>query len=65
MPVVWAALLKHLALNALEVAEIEGLRLGLMHARDDHAAGFCSHYGFGPSPIDELTPMLLRKDIRG
>jgi len=59
------ALLKHFLLKALEVAEITGLRLVLVHAKNVHAADFYSHYGFEPSPIDDLTLMLLIKDIRG
>ena len=59
-----AALLKHFLLKALEVAELTGLRLVLVHAKDPQAAGFYRHYGFEPSPIDDLTLMLLIKDIQ-
>ena len=58
------ALLKHFLLKALEVAELTGLRLVLVHAKNDQAASFYRHYGFEPSPIDELTLMLLIKDIQ-
>ena len=58
-----AALLKHFLLKALEVAEITGLRLVLVHAKNEQAANFYRHYGFEPSPIDDLTLMLLIKDI--
>ena len=47
----------------LEVAELTGLRLVLVHAQDSHAAGFYRHFGFEPSPFDDLTLMLLIKDI--
>jgi GNAT superfamily N-acetyltransferase len=59
-----AALLKHFLLKALEVAAITGLRIVLVHAKDPQAASFYHHYGFEPSPIDDLTLMLLTKDIQ-
>ena len=59
-----AALLKHFLLKALEVAELTGLRLVLVHAKDSQASGFYRHYGFEPSPVDDLTLMLLIKDIQ-
>ena len=59
-----AALLKHFLLKAIEVAELTGLRLLLVHAKDPQAAGFYRHWGFEPSPIDDLTLMLLINDIR-
>ena len=59
-----AAMLKHFLLKALEVADLTGLRLVLVHAKDMQAAGFYRRYGFEPSPIDDLTLMLLIKDIQ-
>ena len=58
-----AALLKHFLLKVLEVAEHTGVRVALVHAANDTAANFYRHYGFEPSPIDDLTLMLLVKDI--
>lgn len=58
------ALLKHFLLKALKVAEYTGLRLVLVHAKNDQAASFYRHYRFEPSPVDKLTLMLLIKDIR-
>ncbi len=58
-----AALLKHFLVKALEVAELTGVRIVLVHAKDATAARFYADYGFEPSPIDELTMMLLVKDI--
>lgn len=58
-----AALLKHFLLKALEVAALTGLRLVLVHAKDPQAVGFYRRFGFEPSPIDDLTLMLLIKDI--
>ena len=34
------------------------------HGPDDQASGFYRHFGFEPSPIDDLTLMLLIKDIQ-
>ncbi len=59
-----AALLKHFLLKALEVAQVTGLRLVLVHAKDSRAAAFYSHFGFESSPFDDLTLMLLVKDIQ-
>ena len=59
-----AALLKHFLLKALEVAQHTGIRLVLVHAKDDQAASIYRHYGFESSPVDDLTLMLLLKDIR-
>lgn len=60
---VGAALLKHFVLKSLEVAEITGVRVLLVHAKDQVAADFYAHFGFEPSPFDQLTMMLLVKDI--
>jgi len=58
------ALLKHFLLKALEVSELTGLRLVLVHAKTSQAADFYIRRGFKTSPIDNLTLMLLVKDIR-
>jgi GNAT superfamily N-acetyltransferase len=57
-----AALVKHFVTKALEVSEIIGVRVLLVHAKDDDAATFYARFGFEPSPIDSLTMMLLVKD---
>jgi GNAT superfamily N-acetyltransferase len=59
-----AALLKHFVLKSLEVAEITGVRLLLVHAKNDTARHFYPRHGFEPSPVDDLTLMLLVKDVR-
>jgi GNAT superfamily N-acetyltransferase len=59
-----AALLKHFVLKSLEIAEITGVRLLLIHAKNDIARRFYARHGFEPSPIDDLTLMLLIKDLR-
>lgn len=60
-----AALLKHFLLKSREVAEVTGVPVLLVHAKDEEAAAFYRHYEFEPSPIDDLTMMLLVKDIAG
>ena len=57
-----AALLKHFILKAIEVAQITGVRVLLVHAKTTEAAAFYQRYGFEPSPLDDLTLMLLIKD---
>jgi len=58
-----SALLKHFIMKGLEVAELVGVRLLLVHAANPEAAAFYGRYGFVSSPIDDLTMMLLVKDI--
>jgi GNAT superfamily N-acetyltransferase len=58
-----AALLKHFILKSLEVAELTGVRVLLVHAKNDGTAAFYRRYRFESSPIDDLTLMLLVKDI--
>lgn len=60
-----AALLKHFIVKAVEVAALVGVRLLLVHAKDDEARAFYMHHDFEPSPIDDLTLMLPHiADIR-
>ena len=59
-----SALLKHFLLKAIEVSQLTGLRLVLVHAKDRQAASFYRHFDFEPSPIDDLTLMLPIKDIQ-
>ena len=58
------ALLKQALLRADAAADIAGARAILVHAIDDNARSFYEHFGFEPSPVDELTLMLLMKDLR-
>ncbi|MGI9031868.1 MAG: GNAT family N-acetyltransferase [Ilumatobacteraceae bacterium] len=58
------ALLKHFIMKSLEVAQVTGVRVLLVHAKDETAASFYRRYNFEASPIDDLTMMLLVKDIR-
>jgi len=59
-----SAPLKHFIVKSLEVAELVGVRVMLVHAKDNAALDFYVHHGFEPSPIDELTLMLLIADVR-
>ncbi len=54
-----AAVLKHFMLKAFEVAQSVGVRVLLIHAKDDDAKGFYTHYGFVESPFDPLVLMML------
>jgi len=58
-----AALLKHFIVKALEVAELVGVCVILVHATDDNARNFYQHHGFEASPIDDMTLMLLVTDV--
>jgi predicted N-acetyltransferase YhbS len=58
-----AALLKHFIGKSVEVAQITGVRLLLVHAKGPQAAAFYGRFGFRPSPVDPLTLMLLMKDV--
>ncbi len=59
-----AAMLKHFIEKSLEVAELTGVRLLLVHAKNPVARAFYEPYGFESSPIDELTLMVVLGDIR-
>lgn len=54
-----AALLKHFMLKVFEVNEIIGVRLVLVHAKDEDAKGFYQKYGFTVSLVDPLTLMMV------
>jgi GNAT superfamily N-acetyltransferase len=58
-----AALLKHFMLKALEVAKSVGVRVLLIHAKDEAAKSFYSHFGFVESPLDPLVVMMLLPDV--
>jgi hypothetical protein len=48
----------------LQASEYAGIRAIFVHAKDEKARYFYEHFGFEPSPIDPLKPMLLIKDAR-
>jgi GNAT superfamily N-acetyltransferase len=58
-----AALLKHFMLKAMEVSQSVGVRVLLIHAKDENAKNFYEHYGFVESPLDPLVMMMLLADF--
>jgi GNAT superfamily N-acetyltransferase len=58
------ALLKDALVRIAGAADIVGARAVLVHAIDEGAAAFYRHFGFEPSPVNELHLMLLMKDLR-
>jgi hypothetical protein len=50
---------KHFLLKAFEVSERVGVRVVLVHAKEDGVRGFYEKYGFIQSPLDSLTLLLL------
>ncbi len=52
------AMLKHFMAKAIEVSEKVGVRLVLVHAKDEQAKDFYRQHGFIESPIDPLTLMM-------
>ena len=59
-----AALLKDAMLRTLQAADIAGIRAFVVHAKDDVAKGFYTHFDFLPSPSDPLHLFILLKDVR-
>jgi GNAT superfamily N-acetyltransferase len=53
------AMLKHFMTKAIQVSEKVGVRLVLVHAKNEQAKDFYRHHGFVESPIDPLTLMML------
>jgi GNAT superfamily N-acetyltransferase len=58
------ALLKDALMRIAGAADIVGARAVLVHAIDEEAASFYRHFGFEPSPVNDLHLMLLMKDLR-
>ncbi len=54
-----SALLQHFMIKAIDVAAAIGVRLLLVHAKDEEAKAFYAHYGFVESPLDTLTMLML------
>lgn len=53
-----AAMLRDAVMRAAGVARNAGVRALLVHALNDRARAFYSHYGFQPSPMAPMTLML-------
>lgn len=58
------ALLKDALLRIERAADMAGARAVLVHAIDQDARTFYEHFDFERSPVDDLTLMLLMKDLR-
>ena len=58
------AMLKHFMTKTIEVSEKVGVRLVLVHAKDEQTKDFYQHHGFIESPIDPLTLMMLLPSSR-
>lgn len=59
-----AGLLKDAMLRTLQAAEIAGIRAFAVHAKDDQAKAFYTHFDFLPSPTDPYHLFRLLKDVR-
>jgi predicted N-acetyltransferase YhbS len=54
-----AALLKHFMLKALQIADSVGVRLVVVHAKDDEAKSFYQHFDFIESSLNDTVLMML------
>lgn len=59
-----AGLLLDALSRTLQVADVIGVRVLAVHAKDDRAVSFYRHFGFTPSPTDARHLFMLIKDIR-
>jgi GNAT superfamily N-acetyltransferase len=59
-----AGLLRDAMQRTLQAADILGIRALAVHAKDEAAAAFYTHFGFVPSPVSERHMFLLLKDIQ-
>jgi predicted N-acetyltransferase YhbS len=57
-------LLRDAILRSVEASDIIGVRAILVHALNDTARAFYTHFDFEPSPTDPLHLLLLIKDAR-
>ncbi len=57
------ALLKDALQRAAQAADTIGARAVLVHAKDDNAKGFYTHFNFEPSPSDPYHLLLIMKDL--
>jgi ribosomal protein S18 acetylase RimI-like enzyme len=58
------SLLQNAMLRANEATEELGIRLMLVHAKNERASGWYKRFGFEESPSDPLHLILLMKDLR-
>jgi GNAT superfamily N-acetyltransferase len=58
------SLLQDVMLRSVAAADEIGVRVLLVHAKNERAKGWYEQYGFEESPTDPLHVMLLMKDLR-
>jgi len=61
---VGAGLLKDAMRRTMQAADIAGIRALAVHAKDEAARQFYTHFDFIPSPTDPYHLFLLLKDLR-
>lgn len=61
---VGSSLIKDVLLRIVDAADLVGVRVLLVHAKDEQAKAFYLHFGFEESPTDPLHLMMLMKDLR-
>jgi predicted N-acetyltransferase YhbS len=59
-----SGLLRDAMLRTLQAADIAGIRVFEVHAKDDEARAFYEHFDFVPSPSDPYHLFRLLKDLR-
>jgi GNAT superfamily N-acetyltransferase len=59
-----ADLMKAAMRRTLQAADIAGIRVFAVHAKDDAARAFYEHFGFTASPSDPFHLFVLIKDLR-
>ena len=59
-----AALLKDAMRRTMQASDIAGIRAFAVHAKDEAAQQFYTHFDFIPSPTDPYHLFLLLKDLR-
>jgi GNAT superfamily N-acetyltransferase len=59
-----AGLLKDAMRRTIQAADIAGIRAFAVHAKDEAAQQFYTHFDFIPSPTDPYHLFLLLKDLR-
>ena len=60
-----SGLLKDAMKRTIQAADIAGIRAFVVHAKDDAARPFYSHFGFAPGFTDPLHLYLLTKELKG
>ncbi|MET0155147.1 MAG: GNAT family N-acetyltransferase [Rickettsiales bacterium] len=59
-----SGLLKDAMRRTMQAADIAGIRAFIVHAKDEDAKDFYTHFNFIPSPSDSLHLFILTKDLR-